>query len=623
VLHAHFWMSAWAADRARPSSMPLVVTFHALGVVKRRYQGADDTSPAERIEVERAVAGAASRILATCTDERSELAALGVPGSRVSVVPCGVDIEQFSPHSPGSDQSSVPARRRRHRLLGVGRLVPRKGFDVSITALPRLPDTELIIAGGGDASSDSERERLVSVAEQLGVADRVELIGQVTRADMPALLRSADVVVCSPWYEPFGLVPLEAMACGVPVVASAVGGMQDTVVDGVTGALVPPRDPASLAQAVRPLLDSSQLRRRFGQAGLDRARSRYSWAQIALETDAVYTKVMPSRRRNPRPASRSSRDFRRAVVLGGAGFLGSHLCDTLVESGSSVVCVDNLSTGQPENIEHLREHPRFEFSQHDVTEPLPDLGAVDVVFHLASAASPVDYHRLPIETLRAGSAGTEHGLELAARTGARFVLASTSEVYGDPEVHPQVESYVGHVNPIGPRSVYDEAKRYAEALTMAYWRSHRSDVAIARIFNTYGPRMRIDDGRMVPTFIAQAMARQPCTVTGTGLQTRSICYVSDTVAGLLCLARSRERGPVNIGNPTERTVAEIACLVAELLGSDAGLAPLPAVEDDPQRRCPDVRRAIERLDWRPVIELEEGLKQTIDWFVERRSVIGA
>jgi nucleoside-diphosphate-sugar epimerase len=604
VLHAHFWMSAWAANRARPSSMPMVVTFHALGVVKRRYQGADDTSPVERIDVERAVANAASRIVATCTDERSELAALGVPPTRVSVVPCGVDLEHFSPQPTGSDDLSVPGRRCRHRLLSVGRLVPRKGFEVAIAALSRVPETELIIAGGGDASSDSERERLILVAEQLDVADRVQLIGQVARADMPALLRSADVVVCSPWYEPFGLVPLEAMACGVPVVASAVGGLQDTVVDGVTGVLVPPRDPDGLANAVRPLLESTELRRRLGQAGLDRARSRYSWTQVALETDAVYSEVVPSRR---------------ARVMGGAGFLGSHLCDALLESGSSVVSVDNLSTGQRENIEHLLEHPRFEFRRLDVTEPLPDLGQVDVVFHLASAASPRDYHRLPIETLRAGSAGTEHGLQLAARTGARFVLASTSEVYGDPEVHPQVESYVGHVNPIGPRSVYDEAKRYAEALTMAYWRSRRSDVAIARIFNTYGPRMRIDDGRMVPTFIAQAMARQPCTVTGTGQQTRSICYVSDTVAGLLCLARSTERGPLNLGNPTERTVAEIACLVADLMGSHAGLAALPAVEDDPQRRCPDVSRAIERLDWRPVMELEEGLKQTIDWFVEQRS----
>ena len=514
VLHAHFWMSAWAADRARPSSLPLVVTFHALGMVKRRHQGADDTSPAERVEIERAVAHAASRILATCTDERAELAALGVPRSQVSVVPCGVDVDQFSPRTTESDRRSVLARRCRHRLLGVGRLVPRKGFDVAIAALSRLPDTELIIAGGGDASSDCERERLASVAEKLGLADRVHLIGQVPRADMPALLRSADVVVCSPWYEPFGLVPLEAMACGVPVVASAVGGLQDTIVDGVTGVLVPPRDPDALAGAVRPLLGSAELRRRFGQAGLERARSRYSWDKIALDTDAVYSEVVRSHPRVARPTARpsASREFRHAVVLGGAGFLGSHLCDALVGTGSSVVCVDNLSTGQLCNIEHLLEHPTFEFCARDVTEPLPDLGPVEVVFHLASAASPRDYHRLPIETLRAGSAGTEHGLQLAERTGARFVLASTSEVYGDPEVHPQVESYVGHVNPIGPRSVYDEAKRYAEALTMAYWRSRSADVAIARIFNTYGPRMRIDDGRMVPTFIAQAMARQPCTV---------------------------------------------------------------------------------------------------------------
>jgi len=403
------------------------------------------------------------------------------------------------------------------------------------------------------------------------------------------------------------------------VVASAVGGMKDTVVDGVTGVLVQPRNPDGLAAAVRPLMDSAELRRKFGKAGLDRARTRYSWAQIALETDAVYAEVVASAVPDARPAARPLRDFRRAVVLGGAGFLGSHLCDALIESGSTVVCVDNLSTGRTENVEHLLNHPRFQFCTLDVTEPLPDLGQVEVVFHLASAASPRDYHRLPIETLRAGSRGTEHGLELAARTGARFVLASTSEVYGDPEVHPQVESYVGHVNPIGPRSVYDEAKRYAEALTMAYARSRHSDVAIARIFNTYGPRMRIDDGRMIPTFIAQAMVGEPCTITGTGQQTRSICYVSDTVSGLLCLAKSNERGPVNLGNPTERTVAEIACLVAELMGSDAGLVAVPAVEDDPQRRCPDVSRAIEKLDWRPLMELEEGLKQTIDWFVERRS----
>jgi dTDP-glucose 4,6-dehydratase len=242
---------------------------------------------------------------------------------------------------------------------------------------------------------------------------------------------------------------------------------------------------------------------------------------------------------------------------------------------------------------------------------------LDVIFHLASAASPAAYHRLPIETLRAGSLGTEHGLQLAERSGARFVLASTSEVYGDPEQHPQTEDYVGHVNPIGPRSVYDEAKRFAEAMTSAYARQREVSVGIARIFNTYGPRMRPDDGRMVPTFITQALADQPCTVTGNGCQTRSICYVSDTVAGLLSLARSPESGPINLGNPVELTVNEIAGLVAEIIGSEAGIRHIPAVVDDPQRRCPDIRRAVQWLDWRPLVQLEEGLKQTIAWFAEQ------
>ena len=314
--------------------------------------------------------------------------------------------------------------------------------------------------------------------------------------------------------------------------------------------------------------------------------------------------------------------FGRAVVLGGAGFLGSHLCDALVGSGTAVVCVDNFCTGRPANVAHLSDHPDFDLVEHDVTVPLPDFGAVDVVFHLASAASPPDYHRLPIETLRAGSLGTEHGLQLARRCGARFVLASTSEVYGDPEVYPQTESYLGHVNPVGPRSVYDEAKRYAEALTMAYARTHRVDVAIARIFNTYGTRMRPDDGRMVPAFITQALADRPAQVTGNGQQTRSICYVSDLVAGLLGLARSGETGPVNLGNPSERTVADIARLIQHQVGSGAGIEFTPAVVDDPQRRCPDISLAVTRLGWRPTVSLEQGLAVTIAWFAEQRALAG-
>ena len=319
------------------------------------------------------------------------------------------------------------------------------------------------------------------------------------------------------------------------------------------------------------------------------------------------------------------RGFHRAVVLGGAGFVGSHLCDALLETGSSVVCVDNFATGDPVNVDHLLGRPDFTVIEHDVTRPLmpiDDLDGCDVVFHLASPASPLAYYRLPIETLRAGSLGTEHGLELASRRGARFVLASTSEVYGDPLVHPQVEEYVGHVNPIGPRSVYDEGKRYAEALTAAYRRTHGVDTAIARIFNCYGPRMRPDDGRMIPTFVTQALTGQPLTISGSGRQTRSVCYVSDMVAGLLALARSAEEGPINLGNPVELSVLETARAIGELLEVDVEFAFGPAQPDDPRRRCPDISRAIERLGWRPRVSLRDGLASTVDWFAARTVAVG-
>jgi glycosyltransferase involved in cell wall biosynthesis len=296
IVHAHFWMSAWASARAaRRLSLPLLVTFHALGSVKRRYQGPADTSPLNRIRVEVAVAGAADSIVATATEEVRELALLGVPSSKVSVVPCGVDLEHFTPAPTPNASHVVPQRRCRHRLLSVGRLVPRKGYDIIVEALTWLPETELLIAGGagsGDATPDREHDRLIAFAERLGVADRVRLIGQVARADMPALLRSADLVICSPWYEPFGIVPLEAMACGVPVVASAVGGMLDTVVDSVTGALVTPRDPVALAEVVGALLESPSRRTEFARAGLERVRSRYSWDQVAADTAAVYQQTV-------------------------------------------------------------------------------------------------------------------------------------------------------------------------------------------------------------------------------------------------------------------------------------------------------------------------------------------
>jgi dTDP-glucose 4,6-dehydratase len=304
----------------------------------------------------------------------------------------------------------------------------------------------------------------------------------------------------------------------------------------------------------------------------------------------------------------------RVVITGGAGFLGSHVTDVLLARGDEVVAVDNLSTGRAENVAHLLGHPRFVFSHQDVAGSLHVDGPVDAVMHLASPASPVDYHRLPVETLRVGSAGTFRALDLARASGARFLLASTSEVYGDPEEHPQPETYWGHVNPVGPRSVYDEAKRFAEAATMAYHRQFHLDVRISRIFNTYGPRMRADDGRVVSNFIVAALAGQPLTVYGDGRQTRSFCYVDDQAAGLVALLDSDHVGPVNLGNPDEFSVLELAERVLALTGSPAGIVfdPLPA--DDPTRRRPDITLAETKLGWKPTVGLEDGLARTIAWF---------
>jgi dTDP-glucose 4,6-dehydratase len=312
--------------------------------------------------------------------------------------------------------------------------------------------------------------------------------------------------------------------------------------------------------------------------------------------------------------SGTARRFARAVVTGGAGFVGAHLSALLLEEGCEVIAVDNLATSSGQALRELGRHEHFRFLRHDVTQPMPLGCRADVVFHLASAASPRDYLALPIETLRAGSHGTEQALELARRDGARFVLASTSEVYGDPLEHPQHERYWGNVNPIGPRSVYDEAKRYAEALTSAYRREHGLDTGIARIFNTYGPGMRVDDGRMIPAFLHQAMAGEPLTVTGTGEQTRSICYVEDTVRGLVALARSGHPGPVNIGNPHELTVRQVAERITGITGSRSPIELVDAVVDDPQRRCPDISLARDVLGWEPKIEADDGLRRTAAWF---------
>ncbi|MFD3728478.1 UDP-glucuronic acid decarboxylase family protein [Streptomyces sp. NPDC058671] len=304
----------------------------------------------------------------------------------------------------------------------------------------------------------------------------------------------------------------------------------------------------------------------------------------------------------------------RAVVTGGGGFVGSHLCERLLARGNEVVCVDDLSTGRAENIAHLLDHARFRFVHQDVTEGLEIPGRVDAVYHLASPASPLDYLRLPVETLLVGSYGTRNALELARRDDAAFLLTSTSEVYGDPQVHPQPESYWGNVNPIGPRSVYDEAKRFGEALTAAYRRTHGVRTTIVRIFNTYGPRMRADDGRAVPAFFTQALAGLPLTVHGDGSQTRSLCYVDDLVEGLVSALEAGVPGPVNLGNPEEVTVRELALAVREVCASTSVLTFVPRPEDDPSLRRPDISAAHRELGWAPRTPLAEGLARTVTWF---------
>ncbi len=309
----------------------------------------------------------------------------------------------------------------------------------------------------------------------------------------------------------------------------------------------------------------------------------------------------------------------RVVVAGGAGFLGSHLCDRLVERGDTVVCLDDLSTGSKENVAHLLDHDRFRLVVTDVSEKveLGDDERVDAVCNLASPASPPAYLAVPLETLAVGSEGTRRLLELARSHDARFLMASTSEVYGDPEVHPQVETYRGNVDPTGPRSVYDEAKRFAESLTMAMHRTHGVNVCIMRIFNTYGPRLSPGDGRVVSNFIVQALRGEPLTVYGDGSQTRSLCYVDDEIAGLLALLDSTLTGPVNIGNPDERTVLELAHLVLEATGSASEITYEQLPEDDPTRRCPDITLARTELGWEPTTGLREGIEKTIAYFASK------
>ncbi len=303
----------------------------------------------------------------------------------------------------------------------------------------------------------------------------------------------------------------------------------------------------------------------------------------------------------------------RVLVTGGAGFLGSHLCDRLIAEGHEVVCVDNLITGRLANLKQLDNDPRFQFHHADTSQPF-DFGKIGYIFHFASPASPVDYALHGIETLRVGSYGTFNALELAKKYGAKYLVSSTSECYGDPEVHPQTETYWGNVNPIGPRSVYDEAKRFTEAVTMAYRRYHNVDTHIVRIFNTYGPRLQINDGRVISNFMKQALRGEPLTVYGNGEQTRSFCYVSDEIEGILRLSRSDEHLPVNIGNPHEFTILECAKHVLEVTASKSAIKYEPLPQDDPKQRCPDISKAKRLLDWEPRIALKDGLRLSLDYF---------
>jgi dTDP-glucose 4,6-dehydratase len=311
----------------------------------------------------------------------------------------------------------------------------------------------------------------------------------------------------------------------------------------------------------------------------------------------------------------------RTMVTGGAGFLGSHLCDRLIREGHEVICMDNLITGDTDNIAHLLGNPKFKFIKHDVTEYIFIEGPIDNILHFASPASPIDYLELPIQTLKVGSLGTHKALGLAKEKQARFLLASTSEVYGDPLIHPQPEDYYGNVNPIGPRGVYDEAKRFAEALTMAYHRYHGVATRIVRIFNTYGPRMRLNDGRVVPTFLYQALKGEDLTIFGDGSQTRSFCYVSDLIEGICRLLFSAINEPVNIGNPHEMTIIEFARKIDALAGGNGNIVFKPLPQDDPKVRQPDITRARELLGWAPAVQLDEGIRETLNFYKKKLNII--
>lgn len=602
-MHANFFMSGDAALRVkRRLGIPLVTTFHALGRVRRLHQGDADGFPDARFAIEDTLARRSDRVIAECPQDALDLMThYHADTARIEIVPCGFDVRELRPTPRIDARAQLGWPQDAFVVLQLGRLVPRKGIDTVIDALARMPrdpqrPTHLYIVGGSQATPDPARDpelaRLAGLAHELGIANRVTFVGRRDRDTLHLYYSAADVFVTTPWYEPFGITPVEAMACATPVIGSHVGGIRTTVEDGTTGYLVPPRDPAAQRRRVG--------RRRSPHPRVDHiGRARPSQGERMMK----------------------GHDRKRVLVAGGAGFLGSHPCERLVSDGHDVLCVDNFYTGTKDNIAHLLDAPTFELMRHDVTFPL--YVEVDEIYNLACAASPVHYQRDPVQTTKTSVHGAINLLGLAKRVKARILQASTSEVYGDPDVHPQHEQYCGRVNPVGLRACYDEGKRCAETLFMDYHRQYGVDVRIARIFNTYGPRMHPADGRVVSNFITQALAHAPLTVYGDGRQTRSFCYVDDMIDALIRLMNEPGDAsePVNLGSDAEIAMLDVAREVVRIVGATVAIEFRPLPSDDPRQRRPNLDVAQRRLDWRATTPLATGLARTVRYFIHRQAAL--
>jgi UDP-glucuronate decarboxylase len=505
-------------------------------------------------------------------------------------------------------------------VLSVCSLVPRKNLDglIRAFALLRQPGDrgyQLVLVG----RSGWKAEELHALVSAQGINASVLFTGYLSDADLVQLYNHARVFAYPSMYEGFGLPPLEAMHCGLPVVTSDRSATAE--IGRGAAVLVNPESVDDIAAGLNAALTDEPLRQRLISAGVDRA-GQYSWAAMADGIVAFIAEIVAARaarggwrvRHKPRRRKREVVRQGQILVTGGGGFLGSHLCDRLLRDGKSVLCVDNFSTGGRDNITHLLNYPNFEVLRHDVTFPL--YVEVDEIYNLACPASPIHYQFDPVQTTKTCVHGAINMLGLAKRVKAKILQASTSEVYGDPSMHPQREDYWGNVNPVGPRSCYDEGKRCAETLFFDYYRQHKLRIKVARIFNTYGPRMHPNDGRVVSNLIVQALTGRPITVFGDGSQTRSFCYVDDLIEAMVLFMAADDAfvGPVNLGNPAETSVLELSRQIIALTGSRSALRYEPLPMDDPRQRCPDIDLARLKLGWTPVVPLMEGLARTIAYF---------